>query len=279
MRSLTEFYSVFFPHLVLVKQDRMRIGTRNRVAACYYWLKAQGTGNLLALALEKVQVPLNDRVPEQPSDKLLSLFRALSLPHKNPRILTRQICTEIQETTVRQELFDIALDHGWPLKVDFEDSRERALELAEDFIELATDSSVLEDSVIDLPGTDQIQRPRLLVPDGTIFGRFGPKGRAIICSAVAEALEDAIHPDQIYQPVSSLINTPSPWDKPNTKSNLISWPKFIDCILAPHAAACLIAKDLDLDMSDILKVLNTSGDFGDAFHPTDRNFHRTPSAN
>lgn len=48
---------------------------------------------------------------------------------------------------------------------------------------------------------------------------------------------------------------------------MISPSDFVDHILVPHAAAVLIADDLEIDFAAALDVLSASSDFGDLSNP------------
>ncbi|KAJ7441936.1 hypothetical protein B0H11DRAFT_2251779 [Mycena galericulata] len=102
---------------------------------------------------------------------------------------------------------------------------------------------------------------------GKRCGYFGPKGRAILTSAIDHIISEALHPDQIFQTTASLIDAPHKWDKGDPNSEMIYPSDFIDYILVPHAAAVLISYDLEINFEAALKVLSARSDFGDVSNP------------
>ncbi|KAJ7465387.1 hypothetical protein B0H11DRAFT_2197791 [Mycena galericulata] len=247
------------------------------------------------------------RIPENPSKELLSLFsKKRDLISQNGKSapgcaeLTRQICRMISSESYRHECFQIADAQGWPTEIDFSDVADRVLGLRDNIIDLARDSGSLEQSPVWLSFLSKIGYKVFAfgrAPSGSFSeaaelgkrcGYFGPKGRAILTSAIDDIISEALHPDQIYQTTASLINTPHEWDKEDPNSETISPSDFIDYILVPHAATVLIADDLEIDFEAALEVLSASSDFGDLSNldPGDQNdqnsgsreiFIRTPS--
>ncbi|KAJ7707960.1 hypothetical protein B0H14DRAFT_2646730 [Mycena olivaceomarginata] len=145
--------------------------------------------------------------------------------------------------------------------------------MADDLVELASDSSALEESIVWQSFLEGIHYKvfafsRVMRAGGPFrgFRHFGPKGHQLLASTINEVLDRVLHPQQIFQTLSSLVDTPQNWDKRDNVSPLISSQHFIDYILAPHAAASLISEDLEISFSDALIVLDESGDFGDYFN-------------
>ena len=62
--------------------------------------------------------------------------------------------------------------------------------------------------------------------------------------------------------MSPLIDTPEDWDEFDEASNLISVKHFSEFILIPHLAASLIAKDLGIDLTEAIEVLDMSYEYG-----------------
>ncbi|KAJ7930263.1 hypothetical protein B0H13DRAFT_1858893 [Mycena leptocephala] len=99
-----------------------------------------------------------------------------------------------------------------------------------------------------------------------ILVSFGSYGKAIIYSNVERYLEEAIHPDQIYQTIANLHGKPEQWDNPDDHFTLLSAHAFIDYILSPFIAASLISEDFEIDLDSAMENMHDSSEFGDFFH-------------
>ncbi|KAJ7131575.1 hypothetical protein C8R43DRAFT_957070 [Mycena crocata] len=227
-----------------------------------------------------------DGLPDGPTTTLILLFHdkqhLLETKGKNApgsRTLTLKICAMIKEENLRRDCLDLAYAEGWPLKIDFSEIAERVRSLADDIIDVASDSNTLLKSPVwlgFLPKIGYKVHAFSCAPAGVAFcqeaelakrcGYFGPKGKDIITKIINSVLEKSVHEDQIYQTVAPLIDTPQRWDLPNDNEELISPEKFVDYILAPHVAVSLISEDFEVSFHRAFDILKASCDFGDLFN-------------
>ncbi|KAJ6541384.1 hypothetical protein B0H19DRAFT_315291 [Mycena capillaripes] len=97
-------------------------------------------------------------------------------------------------------------------------------------------------------------------------GYFSPRGKAVIVSILENFIQDKIAPDQIYQTIACVHDTPEHWDKADQDFTLMSDPQFIEYVLAPFVAASLISDDFECDLDCAIEIMRASSEFGDLFH-------------
>ncbi|KAJ7688113.1 hypothetical protein B0H17DRAFT_1135768 [Mycena rosella] len=220
-------------------------------------------------------------VPAEPGPELIQLFKKkqelIAKEGKNAPgcfELTRQICRSIAVSNRRSNLLNIAEEKSWPLKLDFGEISDRVFALRDHIIDLASDSDELAVCPVWLTFLGNIKYKMYAFAKAPVdsfsaaaerskrCGYFGPEGQGLIASVVDNITGESLHRDQIFQTVASLIDTPDHWDKPGKHAELISASSFIDHILVPYVATCLIADDLEISFEMALVVKSESSDFG-----------------
>ncbi|KAJ6529818.1 hypothetical protein B0H19DRAFT_1193307 [Mycena capillaripes] len=226
-----------------------------------------------------------DLVTTDPGPELASLFlekKALVAKHgKNApgaSQLTRRICANIKLENRRLECRREARVNAWPLEIEFSELPSRIEALEDVIYHLAVDGSQLAEcpiwqsflkaisykvhafSLAEMgsfsPGADNAAR----------CGYFGPRGKAVIVSILENFIQDKIAPDQIYQTIACVHDTPEHWDKADQDFTLMSDPQFIEYVLAPFVAASLISDDFKCDLDCAIEIMRASSEFGDLFH-------------
>ncbi|KAJ7627400.1 hypothetical protein FB45DRAFT_1004856 [Roridomyces roridus] len=230
----------------------------------------------------------HDAVPEYPSETLLKLFsnRRVKIAkegNKSPAVLAinREICSELSQEIRCNAILEEGDSQGWPAEVDFHYLADRTEGLANEIVSLAVDGTALAESPIWLEFLRCIGY-KFFAFRAASYGSFsdeaelkrrcgylGPRGRTTITSVIDKMVARSVTDyQQIWDTIGNLMNTPSKWDKFNNE--WIESYAFIDHVLVPHAAAALIAQDLDIDIADAAEILWASSDFGDLTQPSYR---------
>ncbi|KAF7334035.1 hypothetical protein MVEN_02309000 [Mycena venus] len=226
-----------------------------------------------------------DPVPKDPGNELALLFlekQAFVAKHgKNApgaSQFTRRICENIKLENRRLECRREARVNAWPLEIDYSELPNCIEAFEDEIYQIAFDGPQLAEcpiwqsfleaisykvhafSLAEIssfsPGADS----------GARCGYFGARGKAVIMSTLENFIQDRLAPDQIYQTVACLYDTPEQWDEPDEDFTLMSDVQFLEYILAPFVAASLISDDFECDLLCAIEIMRASSEFGDLFH-------------
>ncbi|KAF7371885.1 hypothetical protein MVEN_00045800 [Mycena venus] len=226
-----------------------------------------------------------DPVPSDPGNELALLFlekQAFVAKHsKNApgaSQFTRRICENIKLENRRLECRREARVNAWPLEIDYSELPNRIEAFEDEIYQIAFDGPQLAEcpiwqsfveaisykvhafSLAEIgsfsPGADSAAR----------CGYFGPRGKAVIMSTLENFIQDRLAPEQIYQTIACLHDTPEQWDEPDEDFTLMSDVQFLEYILAPFVAVSLIWDNFECDLVCAIEIMRASSEFGDLFH-------------
>ncbi|KAJ7733130.1 hypothetical protein B0H16DRAFT_1732424 [Mycena metata] len=178
----------------------------------------------------------------------------------------------------RDASLEKAQAQGWPTSIRFDELSARVLGFKDEILQLASDSDELHKNSVwrefiesinyqvykFAAAPDSFQNAKKEAYRG---GYFGPQGRSIIGATIEHLISTEIPVDQIIETLTSLVDTPQPWDDTDDETKLILETDFVDFILTPHITISLIALELDLPFDEAWTVFQQSDKIGRVLHP------------
>ncbi|KAJ7166234.1 hypothetical protein C8R46DRAFT_1192613 [Mycena filopes] len=234
----------------------------------------------------------DETLPEQPNDRILSLFQRLKdlkaevgRTGRGVAWLKLELCGAITEENKREDYLQLGAENGWPLEIDYDSVFSRILDLEEPILEMIKDRTILEDSVtwklflaninnkiFEFSNKSKSKYGFPSALSGRRCGYYGPKGEFVIMSTITRMLaeDDEQLELDLCTTLSAIVDdAPQNFDTFDPASNLIALEDFIPFVLVPFVALLLISEDQDIAIADALKIQKASNTFGNIVHPDD----------
>ncbi|KAJ7508159.1 hypothetical protein B0H11DRAFT_2185163 [Mycena galericulata] len=207
-----------------------------------------------------------DEVPKQRNGKIsnkLDRFLTqrqtiLATPGHQARQLEKinaEVCAQIAWENKQDTLRTLGRQRGWPVSLDLNTMVRQILALKSDLFDLVTDDYALYNNVVWTEFLETI--------DGEVhaFGNDPDQEKYEYAKLRARPL--------LSKTIERLVpDRPQDFDKPNPKIRpdvILPLESFIECVLMPHVAACLISQDMEVPYLDAVDIQDASADFGEMF--------------